>query len=229
VVEAAAKVRARSQDAVAFLEIASRDLPVPLGRLAGREGWWFAYKFTLDALVSDEKVVHLVLWFDGEQFHALPADEADAFASLPATESKAGPRGATISLGERQESELAALRSRLIGELNERIGVTSDASRDRWDRAVEDGLAAPRKATDEARAAWGRARAALADKGELSMRDRRAMLERAERDYRRRLDDLRALEATRYAEKDRAITELKKRAEIREKRTLVATAYWRCG
>jgi hypothetical protein len=43
----------------------------------------------------------------------------------------------------------------------------------------------------------------------------------------RKLDDLRALEAQRYAEKDRAIAELKKRAEVKEKRTLVATACWR--
>jgi ERCC4-related helicase len=227
--EAAEKVRARPQDSVAFLELASRDLPSALGHLAGREGWWFAYKYTLDALVSEERVVHLVLWFDGERFHALPGEEADLFATLPAGESKAGPRGATVSLGDQQETELAAIRARLVADLNDRIGATFDASRDRWDRAVEDGLAAPRKATDEARVAWGRARAALGDKGDLPLRDRRALLERAERDYRRRLDDLRALEATRYAEKDRAIAELKKKAEIREKRTLVATAYWRCN
>jgi hypothetical protein len=80
---------------------------------------------------------------------------------------------------------------------------------------------------DDARAAWSRARAALHDKSELPMRDRRALLERAEREYRRKLDDLRALEATRYAEKDRAVADLKKRAEVKERRTLVATAYWR--
>jgi hypothetical protein len=227
--EAAEKVRARPQDQVAFLELASRDLPPGLGALAGREGWWFAYKYTLDALVSEEKVVHLVLWFDGERFHALPQDEAEAFAALPAAESKAGPRGATVSIGDQQETELAGIRAGIVGELQERIGSTFDASRDRWDRAVEDGLAAPRKATEEARAAWGRARAALGDKSDLPMRDRRAFLERAEREYRRRLDDLRALEAARYSEKDRAITDLKKKAEVKEKRTLVATAYWRCG
>ena len=92
---------------------------------------------------------------------------------------------------------------------------------------MEDALAAPRKAAEDARAAWSRARGALYDRSELPLRDRRALLERAERDYRRRLDDLRALEATRYAEKDRAIGDLKKRSEVRERRTLVATAYWR--
>jgi hypothetical protein len=80
---------------------------------------------------------------------------------------------------------------------------------------------------EEARAAWGKARAALHDEG-LSLRDRRALLERAEREYRRRLDDLRATEAQRYAEKDRAIAELKRKAEPKERRTLVGTAYWRC-
>jgi hypothetical protein len=43
-----------------------------------------------------------------------------------------------------------------------------------------------------------------------------------------RADDLRATEAQRYAERDRAVAELRRRAEPKEKRTLVATAYWRC-
>jgi hypothetical protein len=225
---AAEKIRARPADAVALLELPNRLLPASLGALAGREGWWFAYKYTLDALVSEERVVHLVLWFDGERFHALPEDEAEAFAAMPAEETQAGPRGATVSIGQAQEEALAALHARLLAGLQERIGATFDAARDRWDRSVEDGLAAPRKAVEDARVAWGRARAALSDRSELPLRDRRALLERAERDYRRRLDDLRALEAQRYAEKDRAIAELKKRSEVKERRTLVATAYWRC-
>jgi hypothetical protein len=67
------------------------------------------------------------------------------------------------------------------------------------------------------------------DRGHLAARDRRALLERAEREYRRKLDDLRATEAQRYAEKDRAVADLKKRSEPKERRTLVATAYFRCA
>jgi hypothetical protein len=55
------------------------------------------------------------------------------------------------------------------------------------------------------------------------------MLERAEREFRRKLDELRATEAQRYAERDRSVAELKRKAEPKERRTLVATAYWRCG
>jgi superfamily II DNA/RNA helicase len=57
--EAAETVRARPQEAVSFVEVPSVNLPAKLGRLAGREGWWFAYKFALAGLVSEEKVVHL--------------------------------------------------------------------------------------------------------------------------------------------------------------------------
>jgi superfamily II DNA or RNA helicase len=224
---AAEKVRARAQDAVSFLEVPSRHLPAALGKIAGREGWWFAYKFSFDALVSEEKVVHLVLWFDGEGFHALAQEDAEAFAALPAEEAKAGPRGATASIGAAQEEALAALHARLLADVLERSQVSFDAARERWDRSVEDGLAAPRRGVEEARAAWAKARGALQDDG-LPLRDRRAFLERAEREYRRKLDDLRATEAQRYAEKDRAIADLKRRAEPKEKRTLVATAYWRC-
>jgi hypothetical protein len=226
---AAEKIRARPQDAVAFLEVPSRDLPASLGKLAGREGWWFAYKFSFDALVSEEKVVHLVLWFDGERFRALPAEEADAFAALPAEEVRGGPRGATVSIGTAQEEALQALHQGLLASVKDRGQTAYDASRERWDRSVEDALAAPRKAAEDARAAWARARAALHDESALPLRDRRALLERAEREFRRKLDDLRATEAQRYGEKDRAVTELRKRAEPKERRTLVATAYWRCG
>jgi hypothetical protein len=224
---AADKVRARAQDPVSFLEMPSRHLPASLGKLAGREGWWFAYKFAFDTLVSEERVVHLVLWFDGEGFHALSQEDAEAFAGLPAEESKAGPRGATVSIGAAQEEALAAVHARLLASVQERSQAAYDESRERWDRSVEDALVTPRKAVEEARSAWAKARGALHDDG-LPLRDRRALLERAEREYRRKLDDLRATEAQRYAEKDRTIADLRKRADPREKRTLVATAYWRC-
>lgn len=227
--EAAAKVRSRPQDAVSLLEIPDRSLPARLGKLAGREGWWFAYKFTIDSLVSEERVVHLVLWFDGQKFQALPLDEADEFAALPAEEARGGPRGATVSIGGAQEEALAAIHARLLAEVQERSGAAFDESRERWDRTAEDALCAPRAQVETARQAWLKARAALHDKGDLSLRDRRGLLERAEREYRRKLDDLRATEAQRYAERDRAVAELKRKAEPREKRTLVATAYWRCG
>jgi hypothetical protein len=225
--EAADKVRARAQEPVSFLEVPSRHLPASLGKLAGREGWWFAYKFAFDTLVSEERVVHLVLWFDGEGFHALAQEDAEAFAALPAEESKAGPRGATASIGAAQEEALAAVHARLLASVLERSQAAFDESRERWDRSVEDALVTPRKAVEEARAAWAKARGALHDDG-LALRDRRALLERAEREYRRKLDELRATEAQRYAEKDRAIADLRKRADPKEKRSLVATAYWRC-
>ena len=226
---AAEKVRAKPQDAVSFLEVPARHLPASLGVLAGREGWWFAYKFAIDALVSEERVVHLVLWFDGEKFRALGQEESETFAALPAEEVRAGPRGATLSIGAAQEEALQALHQRLHVSVQEQSLATFDASRERWDRSVEDALAAPRKVVEDARAAWAKARAALHDDGGLPLRDRRALLERAEREYRRKLDDLRATEAQRYAERDRAIADLRKRAEPKERRTLVATAYWRCG
>jgi hypothetical protein len=226
---AAEKVKARPQDAVAMLELPSRALPARLGKLAGREGWWFAYKFSLEALVSEERVVHLVLWYDGERFSALPLDEADAFATLPAAEARGGPRGATAPIGPAQEEALAAIRAELLGPVQERSGAVFDASRERWDRSVEDTLLAARAGVESARQAWRRARGALHDPGDLPLRDRRGLLERAEREHRRKLDELRATEAQRYAERDRAVIELKRKAEPMERRTLVATAYWRCS
>jgi superfamily II DNA or RNA helicase len=225
---AAEAVKTRPQEAVSLLELDARALPPQLQELAGCEGWWFAYKFGFDALASEDKVAHVILWADGDRYRALPADASELFAQLPAREAKGGPRGGAIPMGTVQEEALATLSARLLAEFAERAGASYDEQRERWDRSVEDGLVAPRRQVEEAREAWSRARAALHDKADLPLRDRRALLERAEREYRRRLDDLRATEALRYGERDRAVTELRKRAEPKEKRTLVATAYWRC-
>ncbi len=225
---AADAVRARPQDAVSFLELDPAALPERLAELAGREGWWFVYKIGLDGVVSEEKVIHVILWSDGEAYHLLPQEEAEAFAGLPARETRSAPRGGALSIGKAQEDGLAQVCSRLVSEFQERTGTAYDESRERWDRSVEDSLTAPRRAADEARAAWEKARGALHDKVDLPLRDRRALLERAEREYRRKLDDLRASEAKRYGEKDRALAELKRRVQVKEKRTLVATAFWRC-
>jgi hypothetical protein len=226
---AAEAVKARPQEAVSMLELEPRALPAGLEELAGREGWWFVYRFGLDGLGSEERIAHLVLWSDGERFRALPQDAAEAFAQLPARDARPGARGGVVPIGAVQEEALAALTARVVAEFQERSGASFDEARERWDRSVEDALAAPRRLVDEARAAWERARAALHEKGELALRDRRALLERAEREYRRRLDELRATESLRYGEKDRALAELKRRAEAKHARTLVATAYWRVG
>jgi len=63
----------------------------------------------------------------------------------------------------------------------------------------------------------------------LSPAERRALLVRAEREARRRIDQLRAAELQRYGEKDRALADLARRAEVRVKRRLIATAWWRCA
>jgi len=225
---AAEAVKTRPQEAVALLELDARSLPPALAELTGREGWWFAYKFGFEGLAPEEKVAHLILWADGDRYRALQPEAAEAFAQLPAREARGGLRGGSIPMGSAHEEALAALSSRLLAEFAERIGASYDEARERWDRSAEDALAAPRHQVEEAREAWAKARAALHEKVDLPLRDRRALLERAEREYRRRLDELRATEALRYGEKDRTLAELKRRAEPKEKRTLVATAYWRC-
>ncbi|HEY6105668.1 MAG TPA: SNF2-related protein, partial [Anaeromyxobacteraceae bacterium] len=202
---AAEAVLARPREAVSFLAVEPRSLPARLGHLAGREGWWFAWRLAADGLVPEERVEHLVLWSDGAGWRALPPEEAGVFAALPAREGRDGdgPSAAAAAVGPAQEAALAAAEARLLARARERSGAAFDESRERWDRSVEEALLAPRRAVEEARAAWGRAREALHDpKGAPPPRDRRALLERAERDYRRKLEDLRAAEALRYGEKD---------------------------
>jgi len=226
--QAVEAVRSRPQESVALLELDAHALPPELLELSGREGWWFVYKFGFDALAAEERIVHLILWADGDRYRVLPEEAASLFTALPARESRAGPRGGALPLSGAQEQGLAAVSARLLSDFAERSGTCYDEVRERWDRFVEDALALPRRVAEEARLAWEKARAALLEKGELAQRDRRSLLERAERDYRRRLEELRAAEAQRYGEKDRALAELKRRAAPKEQRSLVASAYWRC-
>ena len=194
--EAAEKVRARPQDAVSFLEVPSVNLPAKLGRLAGREGWWFAYKFSLDALVSEEKVVHLVLWYDGERFRPLTPEDADAFARAARPRTRRPARVARrCRSAARRRRRSRRIHARLVQDLQERIG----AAYRRVARSLGPlGRGRPRRAAQGAsrtRAPRGRRRAARCTiRSDLSLRDRRALLERAEREYRRKLDDLRATE-----------------------------------
>jgi hypothetical protein len=225
---AADAVRARPLEAVSLLDLDSRDLPASLSFLAGREGWWFAYRFASEGLLPEERVAHLILWSDGSAFHDLAPDAGERFARVPAREAGGGARGAPVAVGAAQEVALARLEARVLAELQARSGAAWDDWRERWDRSVEEGLEAPRRAAAEAREAWERARAGPHQPGELPARDRWGLLERAEREYRRKLEKLRVAEVQRYAEKDRALTELRRRAEPRPRRTLVATAYWRC-
>jgi superfamily II DNA or RNA helicase len=226
---AAAVVRARAPEAVHRVEVDPRSLPARLGHLAGRQGWWFAWRLAHSGLAPEERLVHLVLWHDGTEWRALEPADATAFAALPARDGGGAP-GGSAPLDAAPERELSRLAASLLAEAEERSLAAMDGARDRWDRFTEDQLAGPRRGATEARAAWDRARAALHEEGgPLSLRERRALLERAEREHRRRLAELRAAETSRYGEKDRALAEMRRRAEVRASRRLVATALWRCG
>jgi superfamily II DNA or RNA helicase len=226
---AAESVKERPTEAVHRVEVDARALPARLGHLAGREGWWFAWRFQFGGLVPEERVAHLVLWHDARGWQALDAASASLFASLPARPG-GGTMGGAGPLGATSEEAVSRLHEEARAEIERRSMAAFDAARERLDRATEDALAADRKSTEAAREAWKRAREALlVDGGSTPGRDRRALLERAEREYRLRLDDLRTTETTRLGEKDRAIAELRRRAEVRGQRKLVATAWWRCA
>lgn len=225
---AAEAVRARPAEAVHRVEVDSGSLPARLGHLAGREGWWFAWRLSFEGLVPEERIVHLVLRQEGNGWAVLDPADASLFAALPARTGSGAPGGAA-PLGSLPEEAVARISAAARDEIVARSDAAIDLARERWDRSIEDALEAPRQAADVARAEWGRGRAALRDPASpLPLPDRRGLVERAEREYRRRLDALRGAESLRHAEKDRAIGEMRHRAEVRGRRKLVATAWWRC-
>jgi superfamily II DNA or RNA helicase len=226
VAEAAAAARARTLDPVNYLVIDAAGLPPRLARLTGSEGWWFAYRFASGGLAPEERLLHLVLVKQGEDFHALPLVDADAVARMPAREGQLGsPAAVSVTLA--QERALDAARAELVRESERRSARALDAARERADRYAEDCLLEARQAVEKARQAWSVARTQLHPLEEPTERARaRSQAERAERDYRRALAALHQEEDARYAAKDRELAELAARARVQESRTAVGTAYF---
>ena len=226
---AAGAVRAAPLDGVHWLHLDAAALPARLARLAGSEGWWFVYRFETGGLQPEERLLHLVLLRDRGGFRVLPLEDGELLARVPARE---GPPGApaAVSVAADQERALSAAREALLREAERRSQAELDRQREQSHRYAEDCLLEHREAADQARAAWEEARAHLATLEEPTERARgRAMAERAEREYRRKLAVLRREEETRYALKDKALAALGERARVGDRRALAGTAYFWLG
>ncbi|HYV44805.1 MAG TPA: SNF2-related protein [Myxococcaceae bacterium] len=226
---AAGQVRGRTVDAVSYLSLDAAALPARLSRLAGAEGWWFAYRVDLSGLKPEERLLHLVLVREGDRFRALPLQDADHFLRLPARDEPLR-KPAPVSVTAAQEQALAQAREELARAAERRSALELDLGRERADRYAEDCLLEPREAVEKAHAEWEAARRTVAQQEEPAERVKaRAFAERLERDYRRRLQALRMEEEKRYAQKDRSLAQLAQAAKVVEKRALIASAYFWLG
>ena len=224
--EAAKAVKERVGEAVSYLALDSSGLPRHLRGLAGSEGWWFVYRFGLGGLLPEEKLVHLVLVREGERFRALSLRDGERLAQLEARD-ELRRRAPAIPVSEIQEAALSALREELLGQVNLTALRELDRERERAYRYAEDCLVAPRAEVEKARAAWVNARRQLDSCDDEALRPKlRSALERADRAYRQKLLTLRGDEEARYTEREKVLTDLLKRAQVEEKRTLIATGYF---
>jgi superfamily II DNA or RNA helicase len=226
VAEAAAVARGQALAAVNYLVLDAASLPPRLSRLAGAEGWWFAYRFSTGGLVPEERLLHLVLLKQAEGFVPLPLSDAEALSRLPAVEGQRGPPSG-LSVTEAQERALDAARAELLRDAERRSARALDAARERADRYAEDCLLAARQAVEAARLQWSAARSQLLPVEEPAERARaRGEAERAERSYRRALASLHQEEEARYAAKDKELADLSARARVKDSRTALGTAYF---
>ena len=226
---AAMAVREQPWEGVSFLRLAATSLPEHLSELAGRDGWWFAYRFETTGLKPEQQLVHLVLVRDDEQFRPLPQEHAASFLKLLARE-EPSRRPGSASVASVHEQTLAEVREAILRDAEQRSALELDAAKERADRYTEDCLFEPRQSAERARAGWEAARRAVSNASDPTQRLKaRSQLERTEREYRRRLSLLRAQEETRYSDKDRALAALCERAKLTENRVLIASAYfWLC-
>jgi len=227
IAKAAYAVKERKQDAVSYLQLDAAGLPSRLARLAGSEGWWFAYKFETTGLKPEEKLVHLVLVKDREgNFRALPLQDGAHFVKLAAKEEKRR-QPAPVSVQLMQEQSLVTAKDEIIRAAERRNALELDKAKERADRYVEDCLMESREGVEAARQQWIDARKQVSSVEDIAERAKaRAHSDRMEREYRRKLSSLRNEEEKRYAAKDRQLAELANKAKVNEKRSLIASAYF---
>jgi hypothetical protein len=223
---AARQVRQRQDDAVSYLVLDAATLPERLAHLAGQQGWWYAYRFALAGLVPEESLVHVVMVRHGEGFRALDLESAACFPRVAASDELVRrPPGISATL--LHEQTVIKARDELVRAAERRAILELDAARDRADRFAEDSLFTGRSHLERARATWEEARGLVLGLEDLTERARaRATSDRLERDYRKRLTQLRSAEDQRYADKDRTLSALTQKAKVIATRTLVASAYF---
>lgn len=223
---AAKEVRSRQDDAVNYVVLDASTLPPELADLNGKEGWWYAYRFTRSGLKPEEKLVHVALVRYGEGFRLVPMLNAALLPRVSARDEPARrPPGLSASL--LHEQAIVAAKDDLQRAAERQGMLELDDAKDRADRFAEDSLFTPRQHLERARGVWEEARVGVLSVTDPAERAKaRASAERLEREYRRRLQQLRQAEEQRYTEKDRTLAALSQKAKVVVQRALVATAYF---
>ncbi len=191
---AAKEVRSRQSDIVSYVTLDGGTLPAKIANLQGKEGWWFAYRFEISGLKPEERLVHIVLTKYGESFRIVPWADAELLTRVSAREeSQRKPSAATSNI--QHEQALIAARDDIQRAAERKNALLLDEARDRSDRFAEDCLFSPRQQVDRSRSEWESARQAILLIEEPSERMKaRATSERLEREYRRKLQQLRQME-----------------------------------
>ncbi|MFN7132813.1 MAG: helicase-related protein, partial [Myxococcales bacterium] len=195
---AAREVKGKPTPAISYLQLNASELPARLASLAGREGWWFVYRCELSAGKPKERLLHLVLLRDGDGYKPLSVADGDAISKLSGR-SCIGRSPPVIPVSAAQESALERAREEIVAQAIEGTAKDNDMQREKAMRFAEDCLIQPREAVERARASRDDARRAVLAEQDPTLRLRaRAALERAEREYRKRVVALRAEEEKRF-------------------------------
>ncbi len=220
------ELRSKPAPAISYVSLNASELPSRLSSLSGSEGWWFVYRFEVAGARPPERLVHIVLVRDGSTYRALPLSDGELVARLTG-KAALGRCPAVLPVSAAQEAALANARDEVAGQVHEAVAVEADKAREKAMRYAEDCLMAPREAVEKARRKWEEARAALMAEEDPALKVRaRAALDRADREYRKRMSALRLEEDRRYGDLDRTLTMLAVRAKVNVNRTLIATAYF---
>ncbi|MDP3231642.1 MAG: SNF2-related protein [Myxococcales bacterium] len=223
---AAKEVRSRVSDTGSQIVLDGSTLPASLDHLQGKEGWWFVYRFEISGLKPEERLLHIVLYKHGESFRVVPWADAEGLARAGAKETSGRPQ--TLNSPTLiHEQAIVAAKDEVTRLYEKRSVLELDAARDRADRFAEDSLYTARQQVDRARDEWEAARLAVLaiDDGAERLKPR-ATAERLEREYRRKLQQLRQAEDSRYLEKDRTLAAQAQKAKVVANRTLVTSTYF---
>ena len=170
--------------------------------------------------------MHIVCTKYGEGWRVVPYLDAELLPRAMAREVEGRMPPPTLPTLEHEKALMAA-KDELTRAAERKNMLELDAAKDRADRFAEDCLFTPRQQMERARNEWEEARKQVTGIEDPAERMKaRASAERLEREYRRKLTQLRQSEDAKYAEKDRTLAALSQKAKVVTNRTLVASSYF---
>ena len=197
--------------------------------LLGRRGFWFVYRLSLEALESQDQLIHVVLAAPADaagELRVLPQDVARHFTGITAGPAElSDPRfdAAVRTLAERERDRIL---DECVAEVRETNENCLDAELDKLDRYTEESLLESQDRLHRMREQWQDAKRRRDRAAGDERRQLREEILRLERAYASALRSMTEINTERLDDKSRRREELEAQLPVRSSHALIAIARW---